>query len=208
MQKTFFFGQDCILFHLFAYLYQFNIQSRQWGKSCKARILRKKIILHYENLNLIYFFNFVEIPDIYGTGIVGGSGDDLYGSGSGSHAIDGSGMEGSGFQEKSGDGSDGDDEDFNKPHRPTHGHTIMPPTIELEGSGNVNINNQNRPPIVTDPKNDPKYYNIDGNKGRFTTKPPTRRTNDRQNAGVASSPSWWCLSVVLIFIKTLQNVMG
>lgn len=171
----------------------------------------KKIFFIIKILTLFLFFYFVEIPDIYGTGIVGGSGDDLYGSGSGSHAIDGSGNEGSGFMEKSGDGSDGDDEDFNKPHRPTyeHGHTVVLPTNE--GSGNDNNDNQNKPPhIVTDHNNDPNdpKYNIDSNKGRFTTRPPPQRTNDRQNTGVASSPSWWCLSVVLIFIKTLQNVMG
>lgn len=63
------------------------------------------------------FFNFVEILDIYGKGMVGGSGDDFYGSGSGFYVIEGFGMEGSGFMEKSGDGSDGDDEDFNKFYR-------------------------------------------------------------------------------------------
>lgn len=49
--------------------------------------------------------------------MVGGSGDDFYGSGSGFYVIEGFGMEGSGFMEKSGDGSDGDDEDFNKFYR-------------------------------------------------------------------------------------------
>lgn len=150
-----------------------------------------------------------EIPDIYGKGMVGGSGDDFYGSGSGSHAIEGSGMEGSGFMEKSGDGSDGDDEDFNKPHRPTHEQwpTSKPPSVDVEGSGrDINDENNQNNPHLRDPKNDPKY-NIGGDRGRFTTKPP-QRTNDRENAGVSSSPSWWCLSVVLIFIKTLQNVMG
>lgn len=143
-----------------------------------------------------------EIPDIYGTGIVGGSGDDLYGSGSGSYNIDGSGMEGSGFFEKSGDGSDGDDEDFNKPHRPMP--TSMPPSREGSGNG---INNEDIPNIVTDHNTEPKY-NINDNNGRYPTRPPpTRRTNN-QNAGVTSSPSWWCLSYVLIFMKTLQTLMG
>ncbi|XP_022336642.2 glypican-6-like [Crassostrea virginica] len=150
-----------------------------------------------------------EIPDnrgLYGSGFAG-SGD---GSGSGDDSTDVYGEGGSGHIGNSGDGSDGDDEDLTNRYRPTD-IDLKP---DFEGSGhtvhnnnNININNNN-PNVNLMPDNDePKYVNVNLN-GKVTHRtPPSSQPRDH-NAGIAPSSSWWCLSVVLIFIKTLQIIMG
>lgn len=151
-----------------------------------------------------------EIPDIYGTGYDLGSGDDLY-SGSGDHHFEGSGA-GSGHHiGSSGDGSIGDDEDFNP--KPTHnrGHGNMdnfrPP--QTVGSGDDHPNRYNPPYTggVNPPVNKPGGQDPTYNVRKFTPRPPPSKGSEERSAGVSPSVSWWCLSIVLIFLKSVQIVM-
>jgi hypothetical protein len=148
-----------------------------------------------------------EIPDIYGTGFVGGSGDDLY-SGSGAHYLGGSGG-GSGHIGTSGDGSDGDDEDFYPP-KPSgnQGNRNNYKPTQVEGSGDHHHHNhnnhgkgRNKPTFVPD-RGDPVY-----SVGRVTSSPPpSKRPRKPANGGLAPSVSWWCLSLVLVIVKSVQII--